>query len=97
MHHILNEYRPHQARESAIELMQDHLDRTRAETVAIRTQVDKARSVLEGLGSLGLASPVDADALPGEGGQGGQGGAEAKRPAAERDTEAWAATDAVFT
>ncbi|POR32629.1 Mediator of RNA polymerase II transcription subunit 7, partial [Tolypocladium paradoxum] len=39
MHHILNEYRPHQARESAMELMQDHLDRTRAETVAIRTQV----------------------------------------------------------
>ncbi|KAF4595719.1 mediator of RNA polymerase II transcription subunit 7 [Ophiocordyceps camponoti-floridani] len=35
MHHVLNEYRPHQARESAMELMQDHLDRTRAETLAI--------------------------------------------------------------
>ncbi|KAL7785922.1 MED7 domain-containing protein [Trichoderma ceciliae] len=56
IHHILNEYRPHQARESAIEMMQDHLDRTRTETAAIRTQVDKARKVLEGLGSLDLSS-----------------------------------------
>ncbi|RCI16975.1 hypothetical protein L249_3078 [Ophiocordyceps polyrhachis-furcata BCC 54312] len=54
MHHVLNEYRPHQARESAMEMMQDHLDRTRAETLAIRTQVDKTRSVLEGLGSLAI-------------------------------------------
>ncbi|KAM0250505.1 hypothetical protein ACHAQJ_008596 [Trichoderma viride] len=56
IHHILNEYRPHQARESAMEMMQDHLDRTRTETAAIRTQVDKARKVLEGLGSLDLSS-----------------------------------------
>lgn len=54
IHHILNEYRPHQARESAIAMMQNHLDKTRSETVAIRTQVDRARRVLEGLGSLRL-------------------------------------------
>ncbi|PFH60122.1 hypothetical protein XA68_11450 [Ophiocordyceps unilateralis] len=62
MHHVLNEYRPHQARESAIEMMQDHLDRTRAETLSIRTQVDKTRSVLEGLGSLGIADAAEMDA-----------------------------------
>ncbi|KAG6002432.1 hypothetical protein E4U21_003106 [Claviceps maximensis] len=57
IHHILNEYRPHQARESAIALIQSHLDKTRSETIAIRTQVDKAKRVLEGLGSLRLEEP----------------------------------------
>lgn len=33
-------------------MMHDHLDRTRRETVAVRSQVDKAKRVLEGLGSL---------------------------------------------
>lgn len=37
-------------------MMEDHLDRTRAETAAIQTQVDKAKRVLEGLGSLGAAA-----------------------------------------
>lgn len=60
MHHLLNEYRPHQARESVIEMMQDHLDRTRTETVAIRTQVDRAKRVLEGLSSLGIVTPEPA-------------------------------------
>ncbi|ROT43814.1 mediator of RNA polymerase II transcription subunit 7 [Sodiomyces alkalinus F11] len=58
-HHVLNEYRPHQARESAIALMQSHLDRTRNETAAIRAQVDKAKRVLEGLGSLELPAIPD--------------------------------------
>ncbi|PHH63919.1 hypothetical protein CDD81_5367 [Ophiocordyceps australis] len=71
MHHSINEYRPHQARESAIELLQEHLDRTHAETVAVRSQVDRARSVLEGLGSLNIAAK-------------GQG-AEATEPEAVRE------------
>ncbi|KAI1171037.1 mediator complex, subunit Med7 [Nemania sp. FL0916] len=51
-HHLINEYRPHQARESLISMMQSQLDRTRAETNAIRDTKDKAERVLEGLGSL---------------------------------------------
>ncbi|KAI8945183.1 mediator complex, subunit Med7 [Xylaria longipes] len=51
-HHLINEYRPHQARESLIALMQSQLDRTRAETNAIRDAKDHAERVLEGLGSI---------------------------------------------
>ena len=73
MHHALNEYRPHQARESAIEMMQAHLDRTRTETVAVRSQVDRARRVLEGLGSLAVPEAAAAAAVVG--GAGGMEGA----------------------
>ncbi|QPC78699.1 hypothetical protein HYE68_009451 [Fusarium pseudograminearum] len=89
-HHILNEYRPHQARESVIALMQEHLDRTRTETMAIRTQVDKARRVLDGLGSLSV--PDVPKAL-------GQQADEQNRDALakQREADVWATTDALFT
>ncbi|KAF7561669.1 hypothetical protein G7046_g2456 [Stylonectria norvegica] len=87
-HHILNEYRPHQARESAIALMQEHLDRTRTETVAIRTQVDNARRVLDGLGSLGLPK------VPEPVGEVDDGDVEVVR--ARREEDVWAAADALF-
>ncbi|KAI9150269.1 LOW QUALITY PROTEIN: Mediator of RNA polymerase II transcription subunit 7 [Paramyrothecium foliicola] len=93
MHHILNEYRPHQARESAIEMMQEHLDHTRAETVAIRTQVDKARRVLEGLGSLSVAPRPEGEAAVGNKEEGGEGG---DALALKREAEVWAAVDAMF-
>ncbi|KAG5930044.1 hypothetical protein E4U42_003205 [Claviceps africana] len=92
IHHILNEYRPHQARESAIALMQSHLDKTRGETVAVRSQVDKARRVLEGLGSLRIAEPDEI------------GGKEPPSPGDEEQSlllkrwerELWEGTDAIF-
>lgn len=96
IHHILNEYRPHQARESAIEMMQDHLDRTRTETAAIRTQVDKARKVLEGLGSLDLSAYTMEDNLVK--GTDVARSTEDKREAAalEREAAAWATADALI-
>ncbi|KAI1824270.1 MED7-domain-containing protein [Xylaria intraflava] len=64
-HHLINEYRPHQARESLISMMQSQLDRTQAETNAIRDAKDKAERVLEGLGSLTIEDPVGS-ATPGK-------------------------------
>ncbi|KAI1338907.1 mediator complex, subunit Med7 [Xylariaceae sp. FL0016] len=57
-HHLINEYRPHQARESLISMMQAQLDKTRAETNAIRDAKDKAERILEGLGSLSVQDIV---------------------------------------
>ena len=53
-HHLLNEYRPHQARESLILMMQDHLERSRAETEGILRMQGEVERLLEGLGSAGL-------------------------------------------
>ncbi|EFY85966.1 Mediator of RNA polymerase II transcription subunit 7 [Metarhizium acridum] len=91
IHHILNEYRPHQARESAIAMMQDHLDKTRSETDAIRMQVDKAKNVLEGLGKLGQGDLE----ISGEEGA-GEAGDETEKMRIRREMELWAAADAEF-
>ncbi|KHN95887.1 Mediator complex, subunit Med7 [Metarhizium album ARSEF 1941] len=93
IHHILNEYRPHQARESAIAMMQDHLDRTRSETEAITSQVDKARSILQGLANLGHADPRLA--VAGEDAA-AEAGSEGDKTPTKRETDLWAATDALL-
>lgn len=52
IHHACNEYRPHQAKEKLIQTMQTRLDQIRNETAAVNAVTDKAKRVLEGLGSI---------------------------------------------
>jgi len=56
-HHLLNLYRPHQARESLILMMEEQLDRTREE---IR-QMDQIKEKIEGLLEQLRAEGLEAD------------------------------------
>lgn len=50
MHSLINEYRPHQARESLIRKMENQVERKRNEIECVRKMSDKVRDVLEGFG-----------------------------------------------
>ncbi|AEO63885.1 ee9bddd4-1f46-43a9-8ad0-7291a999e545 [Thermothielavioides terrestris] len=89
-HHTLNEYRPHHAREQLIHIMQEHLESKRRETAGIRSVVDKARRLIEGLASIQVP-PLEAD----DGGK-GDGEADGQNPAAQREVAAWVGVGAEF-
>jgi mediator of RNA polymerase II transcription subunit 7 len=72
-------------------MMQDHLDKTRGETAAIQTQVEKARAVMRDLGSLGLG---EVDFVRGKGA--GEVEDEKEKLRRRREMEVWTATDAEF-
>lgn len=91
MHHGINEYRPHQARESLIQTMQTRLDQVRAETAAVNAVTDKARRVLEGLGSIEVPAEGRGDLAAGGKDGGGGGGEDAEY--GPDDEELWADAD----
>jgi len=49
MHHLINEYRPHQARESLILMMEAQIERCRAEVRGIGEVKARVEGILEGL------------------------------------------------
>jgi len=55
-HHLLNEYRPHQARESLILMMESQLARSKSETEGIERMKAKVEGILAGLGQVKLAN-----------------------------------------
>jgi mediator of RNA polymerase II transcription subunit 7 len=50
MHALINEYRPHQARQTLIEKMEEQVRRKREEVEGVRKMGEKVREVLEGFG-----------------------------------------------
>jgi mediator of RNA polymerase II transcription subunit 7 len=50
MHALINEYRPHQARETLIREMERQVERKRAEVEGVRKMREKVKDVLEGFG-----------------------------------------------
>ncbi|KAK1772004.1 MED7 protein-domain-containing protein [Phialemonium atrogriseum] len=95
-HHILNEYRPHQAREQLIAMMQSQLDNKRAETAAIRSVVDKAKRVLEGLGSIEVARDGASAADTGGAKEAGRTAADHEGARRGREDAGWEAVDSDF-
>lgn len=49
MHQLINEYRPHQARETLIQMMEEQLERKKAEVEGIKRMREKVDAILEGL------------------------------------------------
>ena len=52
-HYLINEYRPHQARESLILLMEEQVRRGREEVRGVREARERVEGVLMGLGEVG--------------------------------------------
>ncbi|OCK73714.1 mediator of RNA polymerase II transcription subunit 7 [Lepidopterella palustris CBS 459.81] len=53
-HHLINEYRPHQARETLILMMEDQLEKKKAEVEGIKRMKQKIDDTLAGLGKSAL-------------------------------------------
>jgi len=52
IHHLLNEYRPHQARESLILLLEEQVAKSKAEIDGVMKMKEEVNRTLEGLSEL---------------------------------------------
>lgn len=97
MHHLINEYRPHQARETLCLRMEEQLEKIRKETEENKKAMANIEAVLAGLADVGKK----ADAIVGAGGvfiseRGSKRGLEERAEKAKpRDMVAWRALNRV--
>ncbi|KAF3902525.1 hypothetical protein ABW21_db0204739 [Orbilia brochopaga] len=66
IHQLINEYRPHQARETLIAMMEEQLERSRQETAENKKACRKTRELLASLGSYtanGLLGDISTDSI----------------------------------
>lgn len=93
-HQIVNEYRPHQAREGLIELLEERVRLRREETERLKGKVDGVWGVLKEMGEEGggLAAEREPDGD-------GVGDSDRKEEAWKREEERriWATLDGVGT
>jgi len=64
MHKVINEYRPHQARETLIRMMEGQIQNVRDETQNARDSIGRAKDVVEGLQKaeyMGQGAPYGVD------------------------------------
>lgn len=59
VYEVINGYRPHQARETLILMMEEQVEKVRAETKAVRESVARAREFIEGLGKEEVEGAMD--------------------------------------
>jgi mediator of RNA polymerase II transcription subunit 7 len=92
MHALINEYRPHQARETLINIMQEQVERKKREIEGVKKMKERVRNVLEGFEKEVDAwngSGVDSDNAEHHGSE-----AEDKRRIVQR--EMWNAMDEIL-
>ena len=82
VHGIINEYRPHEARESLILRYEDQIRQVKDETVRVKGSVERARTVIKDLGIGGLGDGQTAVNGEAKGQQG-----KSRRPERGKDLE----------
>lgn len=95
MHALINEYRPHQARETLIREMERQVERKRGEVEGVRRMGERVREVLRGIGKGVVEAEAEAEAEEKgkEGGEVESGGEERRL---ERQREMWGVMDEVL-